>query len=102
MIAVIESGSKQFLVEEGQKIKIDLVDDKTKTLEFKPLLIIDGEKVLVGKPSLEKSSVKAKITQPLMKDKKIIVLKYKPKKRYKKKQGHRQKYSEITITQIKA
>lgn len=102
MIAVIESGSKQFLVKKDQKLKIDLVDGKTKKLEFKPLLLIDDDKVQIGKPYIEKALVEAKITEPLIKDKKVVVLKYKPKKRYKKKTGHRQRYSEIVITNIKS
>lgn len=102
MLAVIESGSKQFLVKKDQKLKIDLVDGKTKKLEFKPLLLIDNDKVQIGKPYIEKALVEAKITEPLIKDKKVVVLKYKPKKRYKKKTGHRQRYSEIVITNIKS
>lgn len=102
MLAVIESGSKQFLVKKDQKLKIDLVDGKTKKLEFKPLLLIDDDKVQIGKPYIEKALVEAKITEPLIKDKKVVVLKYKPKKRYKKKTGHRQRYSEIVITNIKS
>lgn len=102
MLAVIETGSKQFLVKKGQKLKIDLVDSETKKLEFKPLLVLDEKKLQIGKPYLEKAKVEAEITDALVKDKKIVVLKYKPKKRYKKKTGHRQKYSEIIITEIKA
>ena len=100
MLAVIETGSKQYLVKKGQKLKVDLIEGKT--VEFKPLMMIDDKKISIGKPILSKASVAAKIDELPVKGKKITVLKFKPKKRYKKKQGHRQKYSEITITEIKS
>ncbi|MDP4038772.1 MAG: 50S ribosomal protein L21 [bacterium] len=101
MLAVIETGSKQYLVKKGQKLKVELIEDK-KSIDFKPLMIINDDKIFVGKPYLEKALVRASISIHPVKAKKITVLKYKPKKRYKKKSGHRQKYSEITIDRIKA
>ncbi len=102
MIAVIESGSKQYMVEKGQTIETELLNTEADTVEFKPLLIIDGDAVQVGKPTLENAVVKAKITEADSKGEKLTILKYKPKKRIKTKTGHRQHYSKITITDIKA
>lgn len=100
MIAVIESGSKQYMVEKGHTIEVELLKEE-KNIEFKPLLIIDGDKVHIGKPFLESSIVKAAIAEDVTKGDKIQVLKYKPKKRQSTKTGHRQKYSSVTITDIK-
>lgn len=101
MIAVIESGSKQYMVEKGHTIEVELLKQE-KNIEFKPLLIIDGDKVHIGKPVLESSIVKATIADDVIKGDKLQVLKYKAKKRQSTKTGHRQKYSAITITDIKA
>lgn len=102
MIAVIESGSKQYMVEKGQVIETELLNAEEDTIEFKPLLVIDGDVVQVGKPTVENAVVKAKITEADVKGEKITVLKYKAKKRIKTKTGHRQRMSKITITDIKA
>lgn len=105
MIAVIEAGSKQYIVEKGQTIQTELVgtgNGSTKSMEFKPLLIIDGDKVHVGKPVLENAVVTASVAPEVVKGDKVVVLKYKAKKRQSTKTGHRQKYSSITITDIKA
>jgi large subunit ribosomal protein L21 len=101
MIAVIEAGSKQYIVEKGQKIQTELLGDE-KAVEFKPLMIIDGDNVQVGKPVLENAVVKATVAEDQVKGKKVVILKYKAKKRQSTKTGHRQKYAELTITDIKA
>lgn len=99
MQAVIKSGSKQYLVEKGQVLRVELVGEQKK-LEFEPLLVIDGDKVSVGTPVVSGSKVHADVVSEV-KGEKIKVLKYKPKKRIKKLTGHRQKYTEIKITDIK-
>lgn len=101
MIAVIESGSKQYMVEKGQTIEVELLKNEEK-IEFKPLLLIDGDKVHIGKPVLDSATVKATIATEPVKGDKLQILKYKPKKRQSTRTGHRQKYSAITITDIKA
>lgn len=101
MVAVIESGSKQYLVEKGQTIEVELLTNKA-MVEFKPLLIIDGDRVHIGKPFLENALVKAKVESEPAAGTKLTILKYKPKKRYSKKTGHRQRYSKLTISEIKA
>lgn len=78
MIAIIESGSKQYMVEKGQTIEVELIKAE-KEIEFKPLLIIDGDKVHIGKPTLASATVKANIATDPVKGEKIQVLKYKPK-----------------------
>ncbi len=103
MIAVIESGSKQYIVEKGQTIEVELLQaDKSKNIEFKPLLVIDGDKVHVGKPVVDSALVKAQLAPEPVKGEKLQILKYKPKKRQSTRTGHRQKYSAVTITDIKA
>ncbi len=54
MKAVIETGSKQYLVTEGQSILVELLKDTGKTVDFQPLLVVDGENVMIGQPYLEK------------------------------------------------
>jgi large subunit ribosomal protein L21 len=65
-------------------------------------MIIDGDNVQVGKPVLENAVVKATVAEEDVKGKKVVILKYKAKKRQSTKTGHRQKYAELTITDIKA
>ncbi len=99
MIAVIEAGAKQYLVEEGQTIETELVGDD-KTMEFTPLLVIDGDKVQVGKPTVTGAKVTAEVTEADQKADKVKVLKYKAKKRQKTLTGHRQHQSVLTIKKI--
>lgn len=100
MIAVIETGSKQYIVEKGQSFEAELLSNEEK-IEFKPLLLIDGDDVLVGKPMLENATVVAKVSAEPVKGDKIQVLKYKAKKRQSTRTGHRQSYSVLTVTEIK-
>lgn len=99
MQAVIRSGNHQFLVTPGQVLEVDLVEDDVKTLKFEPLLIIDGEKVTVGTPTVAGVSVTADVIE-MVKGDKLKVLKFQPKKRVKKLTGHRQRYSRIKITAV--
>ena len=98
MKAVIRTGSKQYLVETGQILKVELVGD-SKTLEFEPLLIIDGNKTQVGTPTVAGVKVLAEVLDEA-KGPKVKVFKFKPKKRVKKLTGHRQTYSQIRVIQI--
>jgi large subunit ribosomal protein L21 len=102
MIAVIETGGKQYLVSSGKKIKIEKLDaEKDETVDFdKVLLVADDENVKLGKPYVEGAKVSAKILKQ-GKSKKVIVFKYHAKKRYHKKKGHRQPYTEVEIVSIK-
>src|SRR6266446_2082488 len=100
MRAIIKAGGKQYIVEKDQVIDLELLptSDK-KQIEFEVLMLIDGDKVQVGTPTLENVKVTAEILGE-SKGQKIKVLKFKPKKRYKKLTGHRQRYSQVKITSI--
>ena len=68
-------------------------------VEFEPLLVADGESVTVGHPTVEGAKVVGEVTAQT-KDKKVVVFKYKPKTRYRRKNGHRQPITEVAIRQI--
>ena len=101
MQAVIRAGNKQYLVTSGQTLEIDLVGAGAAKLEFIPLLIIDGNKTLVGTPEVAGHKVRAEVVGEVKGDK-LQVLKFKPKKRVNKRTGHRQRYTQIKITKIEA
>lgn len=105
MWAVIETGGKQYKVAPQEKIMVEKLEGKDgSNIKFDRVLLWsgdqEGKKLEIGQPYLEKALVSAKILKTA-KDKKVIVLKYKPKKRYRVKKGHRQKYTEVEITGIK-
>jgi large subunit ribosomal protein L21 len=101
MQAVIKSGGKQYLVEPKQTLEVDLVSGDAKKLTFEPLLVIDGDKVQVGTPTVSGVTVTAEVVDEV-KGEKIQVLKFQAKKRVNKRTGHRQRYSQIKITGIGA
>ncbi len=97
MFAVIETGSKQYIVKEGDIVRVEkLPFEKGEEIEFDKVLMA-GDKI--GTPYVDGAKVKAKLVTNA-KAKKIIVFKYKKRKGYTKKQGHRQDFSQIQITQI--
>lgn len=98
--AVILLGGKQYLVAEKETLRVDLLPTGTKELEIDALMVMDGDKVLVGTPTVKDVKIKAKIVTSQVVDKKIRVIRYKAKKRVHKETGHRQKYSEIEIVKI--
>lgn len=100
-VAVIKTGGKQYLVKEGDKIKIEKIEGQEgKEVFFNNVLLLqkNGE-ILIGQPFLENKKVIGKILKQ-GKGKKITILKFKRKTRYKKKIGHRQPFSEIQIIKI--
>ncbi len=100
-LAVIKTGGKQYLVKAGDKIKIEKVKGNAgENIKFDTILVADesGEKVEIGKPLL-KTKVSAKILKQ-ERTKKISVIKYKSKTRYKRNIGHRQPYTEVEIEKI--
>lgn len=99
--AVVKIGGKQFLVAEKETLLVDLLQEGTKELTLDALLVIDGDKVTVGMPTVKDVKVTAKVTEDLVKGDKIQVIRYKSKKRVHKVNGHRQKYSKVEITSIK-
>ena len=98
--AVIATGGKQYLVTEGETLQVELLKAEGKTVAFEPLLVIDGEKVAVGTPSVAKAKVTAEIVQPDIQADKVTSIRYKAKKRVHKVRGHRQHQTEIKITSI--
>jgi len=101
MYAVIETGGKQYRVQEGDVIrveKIKVADGETVKFD-KVLLVADEGKLNVGKPYVDGAVVEA-LVENQGKAKKIIVFKYKAKKDYRKKQGHRQPYTQVKIEKI--
>ncbi len=102
MYAVIETGGKQYRVQQGDTIFIEKLDanDGDKVSFDKVLLISNEGKVEAGKPYVQNAKVEASVIES-GKAKKIIVFKYKAKKNYRKKQGHRQPYTKIKIESIK-
>ncbi|MDO5310906.1 MAG: 50S ribosomal protein L21 [Clostridia bacterium] len=102
MYAVIETGGKQYQVHEGDVVFIEkLGAAEGETVTFDKVLIVGGDEVKVGAPYVDGASVEASVLKN-GKDKKIIVYKYKPKKGYHKKQGHRQPYTKVEIKAINA
>jgi large subunit ribosomal protein L21 len=100
--AVIKTGGKQYLVQEGDKIKIEKIDKEVgEEIIFDEVLLLENEKgeIKIGQPFLKDAKVIGKVLAQ-GKGKKIIVLKYKPKRRYRVKKGHRQRYTEVEIVKI--
>ena len=101
MTAIIVTGGKQYKVSEGdtlfiEKLPVEAGDNVT----FDQVLaIVDGEKATFGTPVVEGAKVEASVVKN-GKGKKIRVLKYKPKRGYKRTQGHRQPYTKVTVSKI--
>lgn len=102
MQAVIEAQGKQFLVKKGQKLTLDRLDsEQGSDINFDKILLINGDDVKIGTPYVEGASVQAKILEH-KRAKKITVFKYKRRKGYHKKQGHRQDQTVVEIQDITA
>lgn len=99
--AIIESGGKQYKAIEGNTIEVDRLHyDVGEAIELdQVLLIADEGEISVGTPTVEGAKVKAEVVDQF-KGPKIIVFKYKPRRRYRRKQGHRQKYTRLQIQEI--
>ena len=109
MYAVIEQGSKQYKVAEGDLLKIDLTDvaPEAETIELnKVLLVSDDESVKIGTPYLEGAKVvasfKSNAEDAVIKDKKLYPTYRRRRKNSRKRMGHRQKYLQVTIDKIEA
>jgi large subunit ribosomal protein L21 len=102
MYAIIETGGKQFKVSEGDVIKCDLLESEVGadiTFDRVVLASKGGDSISVGAPTVSGASVTGKVLRQ-DRDKKILVFKYKPKKRVRKLTGHRQRFAEVKITKI--
>lgn len=100
-LAVIKTGGKQYLVSVGNKIKIEKLEvEEGKEVSFDQVLLwADDKEIKIGQPLVEKAMVTGKVLKQ-GRAKKIVVFKYKAKKRYQVKKGHRQPYTEVEITKI--
>ena len=101
MFAVIEAGGKQYRVAQGDKLKVEKMEagNKAEFVFDKVLLVNTDKEIKVGTPYVAGAKVQAKI----LRDghaKTVVVFKYKPKKRYRVKKGHRQKFTELEIVKI--
>lgn len=101
MLAVIKTGGKQYKVKVGDKIKVEkLGGEEGKKVVFDEVLFSGDEKAIkIGEPAIKGAKVEGKILKTA-KQKKVVGIKFKPKKRYKVKFGHRQTMTEVEITKI--
>lgn len=101
MLAIFETGGKQYLVSKGDKIQVEkLAGEAGGKITFdKVLFTSDDKSYQLGKPFVSGAAVEAKILKQ-GRGKKVVVFKYKAKSKYRRKQGHRQAYTEVEITKI--
>ena len=99
--AVIKTGGKQYLVKEGDKLRVEKINAlEGEEVLFDKVLLVSGKDVKIGTPFLEDAKVSAKVLKN-GRAKKIIIFHYHSKTRYKKKAGHRQPFTEVEILKIK-
>jgi large subunit ribosomal protein L21 len=103
MYAVVNTGGKQYKVQKGETLRIEKIPGEVgSSVTFdKVLMVADGENIRVGQPVLENVAVQAQIVEQ-DKAKKILIFKYKRRKRYRRKNGHRQPFTAIRIDGINA
>lgn len=100
--ALVEVKGKQYRVEEGQAITVDRMGDAGATLELSEVLLLsDGDNITIGSPYVAGAKVTATCEEHTL-GRKLIIYKYKKRKNYRKKQGHRQRYSKLRIEKIQA
>ena len=100
MYAVVEINGKQYRAEKGATLTVDRFDaEKGAALSLDKVLLLSGETVKVGSPYVVGATVKATV-QEEVKGEKIVVFKYKPKKDYRRKNGHRQRYTVLKVEEI--
>ena len=103
--AIIETSGGQRRVSEGDEITIDLHEggeaQAGSTITFEHVLLVGGDTAKIGTPYVEGASVTAEVMEPMVKGEKIHIIKYRPKKGYRRKTGHRQRYTQGKITGIK-
>jgi len=103
MYAVVSTGGKQYRVQKGETLRVEKIPGEggSKVTLDKVLMVADGESIRVGQPLIEKAAVQASIVEQ-DKAKKILVFKYKRRKRYRRRKGHRQPFTAIRIDGIEA
>src|SRR5574344_908165 len=102
MYAIVETGRKQYQMEEGRYLKVALLDGEkdSKVVFDKMVMIAKGNKSKVGQPYVKGASVEGKIKNH-DKEKKVIFYKQRPKNGYRVKQGHRQGFTKVMVTKIR-
>lgn len=102
MYAIIESGGKQFRVEENQMVRLDKVPlERGSAWETDKVLLVGGDEAKIGAPYVEGAKVSGTVIAQ-ERTRKVRVFKYKPKKNYKRTRGHRQQYTQVRIDSIQA
>jgi large subunit ribosomal protein L21 len=101
MYAVIASGGKQYKVSKGDSVRVEKLEGSvgSKVVFYNVLMLGEGESAKVGTPVIQGAKVEAEITEQ-GRHKKIVVFKFKRRKKYRRKQGHRQPYTELKVTEI--
>ena len=100
MYAIIKTGGKQYRVQENDVLKVEKLNAAVgETVTFDEVVAVGGDKLQVGTPFVEGCAVQAEVLEQ-GKNEKVIIFKYKAKKDYRKKQGHRQPYTMIKITSL--
>jgi len=105
MYAIVEINGQQFKVEEGKKLFVNRIKDaeEGQTVEFDKVLLVDNDgAVTVGAPTVEGAKVVAEVKNPLVKGEKVIIFKMKRRKDSRKKNGHRQQFTEVEIKSVTA
>lgn len=98
--AVITTGGKQYIVAEGDTINVELLKASGKSIDFEPLLVVDGDNVQIGTPAVAKVKVSADIVEADAQADKVTSIRYKAKKRVRTVRGHRQHQTILKITKI--
>jgi large subunit ribosomal protein L21 len=98
--AVITTGGKQYIVAEGDTVNVELLKSDAKSHDFEALLVIDGDKVTVGAPVVDKVKVSADIVEADIQTDKVTSIRYKAKKRVHTVRGHRQRQTTLRVTKI--
>jgi large subunit ribosomal protein L21 len=98
--AVIQTGGKQYMVTEGETLEVELLKETGKSLDFVPLMIIDGDAIQIGNPTLDKAKVVAEIIESDIQNDKVTSIRYKAKKRVHTVRGHRQHKTVLKISKI--
>lgn len=100
MYAIIKTGGKQYCVEEGKQIIVEkLAAEEGEKVVFDEVLLVSGDSMKIGKPTVENAKVTAKVLEQ-GKGKKLRIFKYKAKSNYRRRQGHRQPFTKVQIEAI--
>lgn len=102
MYAIIKTGGKQYVVEEGKVISIEKLDvEEGAKVTFDEVLLVSGDDVKIGQPNVAGAKVTGKVLEQ-GKERKIRIFKYKAKSNYRRRQGHRQPFTKVKIEKIEA